>query len=162
MRRLVALAAVGIVAAALIAISASGGGSKQTAAASGPSASGEQPAPIALRRTSLGSIVVDSVGRTLYLFEADKAGMSACTGGCAAIWPPLMATRTPHAGPGVQAAKLGTVARSGGGRQVSYNGHPLYTYAGDAKAGDTTGQALDQFGAKWYVVNSGGDKIDSD
>ena len=162
MRRFVALAAVAIVAAAVIVISASGGGSKQTASASGRAPTGKAPASVALRRSSLGSILVDSQGRTLYLFEADKAGMSACSGGCASVWPPLMATGTPQAGAGVQAAKLGTIAGSGGGRQVSYNGHPLYTFAGDAKAGDTTGQALDQFGAKWYVVDARGDKIDND
>lgn len=162
MRRLVALAAVVIVAAAVLVISLSGGGSKQTASASGRSTTGTPPASVALRTSSLGSILVDSGGRTLYLFEADKAGTSACSGGCASIWPPLMATGTLHAGPGVQAAKLATIARSGGGRQVSYNGHPLYTYAGDAKAGDTTGQGLDQFGAEWYVLDSRGDKIDSD
>ena len=161
MRRFVALAAVVIVAVAVVAISASGGGSKQTASASGPSTTGTTPS-VSLHKSSLGSILVDSRGRTLYLVEADKAGRSACSGGCAALWPPLPATGTPHGGPGVQAGKLGTIARSGGGRQVTYNGHPLYTFAGDAKPGDTAGQALDQFGAEWYVVNPRGDKIDND
>jgi predicted lipoprotein with Yx(FWY)xxD motif len=162
MRRLVALAAVAIVAAAVIVISSSSGGSKQTASASGRSPTHGGSASVALRKSSLGSILVDSRGRTLYLFEADKARMSACSGGCAALWPPLMVSGTPHGGTGVQPAKLSTIARTGGGRQVSYNGHPLYTFAGDAKAGETTGQALDQFGAKWYVVNARGDKIDKD
>jgi predicted lipoprotein with Yx(FWY)xxD motif len=162
MRRLVALAAVVIAAAAVIAIAASGGGSKQTAAASGPSPNPTTPASIALGKTPLGSVLVDPHGRTLYLFEADKSGMSACSGSCASVWSPLMASGTPHAGAGLQAAKLGTIARSEGGRQVTYNDHPLYTYVGDAKAGDTTGQGLDQFGAEWYVVNARGDKIDND
>jgi predicted lipoprotein with Yx(FWY)xxD motif len=162
MRRLVALAAVVLVAAAVIIISASGGGSKQSASATSRSSGNGTPASVALRKSSLGSILVDSRGRTLYLFEADKSGTSACSGGCAAVWPPLMAAGKLHAGPGVQAAKLDTIARSGGGRQVSYNGHPLYTYAADAKAGDTTGQGLDQFGAEWYVLDGHGDKIDND
>jgi predicted lipoprotein with Yx(FWY)xxD motif len=162
MRRLVALAAVVIVAAAVIVISTSGGGSKQAASASARSPTNKPSASVAVRKSPLGSILVDSGGRTLYLFEADKGGTSACSGGCASVWPPLMATGAPHGGPGVQAAMLGTISRSGGGRQVSYNGHPLYTYAGDAKAGDTTGQGLDQFGAEWYVVNAHGDKIDDD
>jgi predicted lipoprotein with Yx(FWY)xxD motif len=163
MRRLVALAAVAIVAAAVIVILTAGGGSKQTAsAAAGTSPTGSTAASVALRKSSLGSILADSHGRTLYLFEADKAGMSACSGACAAVWPPLMATGTPRGGTGVQAAKLGTIARSGGGRQVSYNGHPLYTFAGDAKAGDTSGQALDEFGGEWYVVSPRGDKVDND
>jgi predicted lipoprotein with Yx(FWY)xxD motif len=163
MRRFVALAAVAIVAAAaVIVLFAAGGGSKQTASASHRSPAPRTSASVALRKTSLGSILVDSRGRTLYLFEADKAGMSACSGSCAAVWPPLMATGTPHGGPQVKASELGTIAGSAGGRQVSYHGHPLYTFAGDAKAGDTTGQGLDQFGAEWYVVNAHGDKIDND
>jgi predicted lipoprotein with Yx(FWY)xxD motif len=88
--------------------------------------------------------------------------VSDCSGTCASIWPPLTAIATPRAGTGVTAGKLATIARAGGERQVTYNGHPLYTYAGDAKAGATNGQALDQFGAEWYVLNAAGAKIDED
>ena len=109
-----------------------------------------------------GKALVDAQGRTLYLFEADHGTMSTCNGACASIWPPATATGTPKAGPGVAAAKIGTTARSGGGRQLTYNGHPLYRYVADRKPGDTNGQGLNQFGAKWYVLNAGGAKIDDD
>ena len=62
----------------------------------------------------------------------------------------------------MNAAKLATIARAGGRRQVTYDGHPLYTYAGDTKPGATSGQGLDQFGAEWYVLNAAGVKIDGD
>jgi predicted lipoprotein with Yx(FWY)xxD motif len=65
------------------------------------------------------------------------------------------------AGPGVDAAELGTTKRSDGTLEVTYNGHPLYRYAADTKAGEDAGQALDQFGAEWYVVGASGSKIDN-
>ncbi len=113
-------------------------------------------------RTGLGQILVDTNGRTLYLFESDSATNSTCYGSCASAWPPATTAAAPHAGTGASAAFLGTVHRNGGTNQLSYNGHPLYYYAGDAKAGDTTGQGLLQFGAKWYVLDPHGVKIDND
>ena len=154
-RRLIALAAVAVVAAAVIVISASGGGSKRTASA----ATHQARADIALRRSALGSILADSRGRTLYLFEADKGAMSACDGACANVWPPVTTTGKPHAGAGIAAAKLGTVKRGDGTTEVTYNGHPLYTYAGDTAAGQTSGQGLDDFGAEWYALSAAGSKI---
>jgi predicted lipoprotein with Yx(FWY)xxD motif len=105
-------------------------------------------------------VLVDGKGRTLYLFEKDKGSASSCTGACASIWPPLTAADS-VAGPGVSAAKLGAIKRADGKTEVTYAGHPLYTYAGDAKAGDTRGQGLDQFGAEWYVLAPSGHKIDN-
>lgn len=137
----------------------------------GPTAYGRPPgaAPSALpadtvrtARTGLGQILVDGKGRTLYLFERDNATNSTCYGACASAWPPATATAAPRAGTGASAASLGTVYRSDGTNQLSYSGHPLYYYAGDAKAGDTTGQGLLQFGAKWYVLDPNGVKIDND
>ncbi len=87
--------------------------------------------------------------------------MSACGGACASVWPPLMTTGKPTAGPGVTASKLGTTKRSDGATEVTYNGHPLYTYAGDSAPGQTSGQGLDDYGAEWYVLAAGGNKIDN-
>jgi predicted lipoprotein with Yx(FWY)xxD motif len=130
--------------------------------ASHPS-SGPPPAAIVdLRASRLGQTLVDGQGRTLYLFEADRAGKSECDGGCATAWPPVIGGGTPQAGTGVTGALLGTTIRRDGGVQVTYGGHPLYRYAGDSKPGDVTGQGLDQFGAKWYVIGAGGNKIDID
>jgi predicted lipoprotein with Yx(FWY)xxD motif len=165
MRRLLALSAVAVIAAVVLVVAASGGGSSSPAAAPSPYKAARSTAggtTVRLARTSLGSILVDAHGRSLYLFEADTPRMSDCSGSCASVWPPLTATAAPHAGAGVATGKLGTIARAGGGRQITYNGHPLYTFAGDTKAGATTGQGLDQFGAEWYVLNAAGHKIDGD
>jgi predicted lipoprotein with Yx(FWY)xxD motif len=130
------------------------GGAKPASTASGSAAS------VALASSKLGNILVDKSGRTLYLFEADKGKTSACNGACASAWPPVTTGARPMAGHGIAAAKLGTTKRADGTTEVTYNGHPLYTYAGDAKAGQTTGQGMDQFGAEWYVLSAAGQKIE--
>ncbi|GAA0654483.1 hypothetical protein GCM10010193_00810 [Kitasatospora atroaurantiaca] len=108
----------------------------------------------------LGPILVDSKGRTLYLFQADTSTTSTCNDACAAAWPPLTTTGAPVAGTGADAGLLGTTKRADGSTEVVYKGHPLYYYVGDAKPGDTNGQELNQFGAEWYVLNAAGDKVE--
>jgi predicted lipoprotein with Yx(FWY)xxD motif len=130
-----------------------------SSAKSGASAKSSAPATLSVGTTSLGKVLVDSQGRTLYLFKADKGTHSACSGACAAAWPPLRVTGKPVGGKGITASKLGTTPRSDGKPQVTYNGHPLYTYVGDTKSGQVTGQALPQFGAPWYVVSPAGNQI---
>ncbi|MCW2945414.1 MAG: hypothetical protein JWR24_2131 [Actinoallomurus sp.] len=115
---------------------------------------------VAVRDSKVGKILVDGHGRTLYLFEADKGIKSTCYRACAKAWPPLTTTGKPEAGSGVSPALLGTTARTDHTTEVTYNGHPLYFFVSDAKPGDTTGQAIDSFGAKWYVLNPKGNKID--
>lgn len=128
-------------------------------AQSTPVAHSAAAANIRLGSTSkLGKFLVNGSGQTLYLFDKDKNGKSACSGACAKNWPPL--TGTPTAGSGVSASKLGTVKRSDGKTEVTYNRHPLYTLAGDSGAGQTNGQGLKAFGAGWYVVAPSGNKID--
>ena len=109
--------------------------------------------------SKLGKILVDSKGRTLYLFAADTGSSSTCSGACAGAWPPLTTTKKPVAGSGANAALLGTTKRSDGTLEVTYAGHPLYYYAGDTGPGQTTGQALSQFGAPWYVVAPSGKAV---
>jgi predicted lipoprotein with Yx(FWY)xxD motif len=158
----------GLAALALVAAACTGGGSSSSGAGSygaGPTTSSGSPsaAIVDLRGSKLGQTLVDGQGRTLYLFEADQAGKSACNGACTSAWPPYLSNGTPHAGTGVAGALLGTSVRGdGGGSQVTYHGHPLYYYAGDSRPGDAAGQGLDQFGAKWYVLASSGNKIDTD
>ena len=118
-------------------------------------------ATVALAKLKVGTALVDGQGRTLYLFEADKGSTSTCNGACASLWPPATTSGKPTAAPGVDAAKLGTTKRSDGKLEVTYNGHPLYRYAPDTKAGDVTGQGLNQFGAPWYVLAATGNKIDN-
>ena len=110
-----------------------------------------------------GTALVDDHGRTLYLFEADTGTTSACTGLCAQVWPPLLTQDSaPAAVNGVRAELVGSTARADGTRQVTYNGHPLYTFTGDRNPGETRGQGLDRFGGPWYVVAPTGDKIDAE
>jgi predicted lipoprotein with Yx(FWY)xxD motif len=157
----------GLAALALVAAACSGGGSSGGGLYGGGPATSSAPkaaaAVVDLRGSKLGKILVDAQGRTLYLFEADKAGRSACDGACASAWPPFLSSGAPQAGTGVTGSLLGSSSRGdGGGTQVTYQGHPLYHYAGDSQPGDTTGQGLNQFGAKWYVLASSGDKVDAD
>jgi predicted lipoprotein with Yx(FWY)xxD motif len=114
---------------------------------------------IEVRSTGLGKILVDSQGRTLYLFKKDSHGRSACTGECAKFWPPLRVSGKPTAGSGISAAKLGTISRSDGTRQVTYNGHPLYTFLQDSRPGQTHGEGLTAFGAMWFVLSPAGSQI---
>jgi predicted lipoprotein with Yx(FWY)xxD motif len=105
--------------------------------------------------------LVGNGGRTLYLFEGDKNGKPSCMGSCATSWPPYLASAAPQAGSGVNRALLGTVHRSDGTTQVTYNGHPLYYFQGDMNPGSDHGQGLQAFGADWYVVGANGSKIDA-
>jgi predicted lipoprotein with Yx(FWY)xxD motif len=125
-----------------------------------PTALAASSTKVQVRSGSLGRYLVDGRGRSLYLFEKDRRGHSSCYGSCASVWPPLMASGHVARGAGVSAAKLGTVARRGGGREVTYAGHPLCYYAGDSRPGQTAGEGLNQFGAPWDVVSPSGKGID--
>ena len=130
------------------------------AVASARSATGATRIGVASSR--LGRIVVDSKGRTLYLFEKDKNRRSACYGACASYWPPLLTRAKPVAGARVKAKLLGVTRRKNGTRQVTYAGNTLYRYVADSKAGQTTGEGSTLFGAGWDVVAPSGKKIESD
>lgn len=99
----------------------------------------------------LGMIVTDDGGMTLYKYAKDSAGASVCTGGCAKAWPPFASSSDLKLPDGV-AGTLALISRSDGGKQVTYNGVPLYHFAKDAKPGDTTGQGV---GGVWSVVAPG-------
>ena len=109
--------------------------------------------------SGLGNVLVDSQGRTLYLFQADVGDKSACSGACASAWPPVLARGKPTVGNGVNARLIGTTKRPDGTRQVTYDGHPLYLYIQDQKPGDVTGQGVVAFGAPWYVVSPAGKQV---
>jgi predicted lipoprotein with Yx(FWY)xxD motif len=162
MKRILPLIAVAAVAALVVALTSGGSSKAHKTPQAGAHETAQAGAAIGIRSTPLGQILVDAKGRTLYLFEADKADASSCTGACLSLWPALTTAGAPKAEAGVLPAKLGTTATSGGKRQVTYNHHPLYYYVGDRKAGDTTGQGLNQFGAKWYVLAATGKKVDND
>jgi predicted lipoprotein with Yx(FWY)xxD motif len=116
-------------------------------------------ARVDLGKSPLGRIIVDSKGITLYDFPPDKGTTSVCYGACAALWPPLITKGKPVAGPGVRSSLLSTTKRKDGKLEVTYNGHPLYYFVSDRKPGQTTGQALDQFGGPWWVLSPAGREI---
>ena len=106
---------------------------------------------------TLGNILTDSDGRTLYRFTRDTVNVSsACYGQCANYWPPLMKKGKLRAGTGVKAGLLGTTKRKNGKPQVTYKGHPLYLYTGDTGAGQLEGQRQNFFGGKWYALSATG------
>jgi predicted lipoprotein with Yx(FWY)xxD motif len=110
--------------------------------------------------TSLGRVLVDGHGHTLYLFGKDRNGKSACSGACAAAWPPLIATTKPRAGGGAKASRVGTTRRGDGRLQVTYNHHPVYTFVKDTKKGQTNGEGLTAFGGTWDALSAAGAKVE--
>ncbi len=168
----------GLVAAAFVAAACSptSGSGLYGAASPAPSAApsaapvtapNSSPAPpvgsgtaIDVGSTKLGTVLVDSNGQTVYLFLADSGTTSNCnSAACVQYWPPVLTNGAPQAGAGVSASLLGTTRRADGATQVTYAGHPLYRFLSDKKAGDATGQAVNAFGAPWYVVSPSGMQI---
>jgi predicted lipoprotein with Yx(FWY)xxD motif len=151
----IAVAGVALAVAACGSSSSSSGGGNG-AASSSASAGGTS---VATASGADGKYLVGSSGRALYLWEADPSGKSVCAGACAKFWPPLLAKSTPTAAGGVTAAQLGTITRSNGSKQVTYDGHPLYYFALDKSKGSTVGQGNNGFGAKWWLVAPSGAAI---
>jgi predicted lipoprotein with Yx(FWY)xxD motif len=152
------LASAAVIPLAALAVAACGSGGTATASPPPSTTSSGASATVRVANSGLGSILVDSAGRTLYLFKADVGDKSACSGACATAWPPLVVTGKATAGGGLTASKLGTITRSDGTQQVTYNGHPLYTFVNDTKPGETTGQGVTAFGAAWFALTPSGNQ----
>jgi predicted lipoprotein with Yx(FWY)xxD motif len=144
---------------AALAVAGCGGGGNSNASSGPPKTSSGAAATVGVSNESLGKILVDSKGRTLYLFTRDSGTMSECSGACAVNWPPLKATGKPTIGSGANASLVSTTSRSVGGKQVTYNGHPLYLFKNDKSPGDTNGQGLNAFGGNWYALTPAGDQV---
>jgi predicted lipoprotein with Yx(FWY)xxD motif len=144
-----------IIAAALVAVVLATGSS----AKKGPAVPANSA--IAVHQTSLGRTLTDANGRTLYLFAGDRSNVSTLSAAGRAFWPPFTSTVKPSATGGAVASDVGTVKGAAGVAQVTYNGHPLYYFVGDHNTGQTTGQGLNQFGARWYVLSTSGAAITS-
>ena len=154
------LASATAVALSVLGLAACGGGSSTSASSTTPpKAADGKPATIGVANTGLGQILVDSQGRTLYLFKKDSGTKSACTGACASAWPPLRVTGKPTVGPGTNASLVATTKRSDGQPQVTDNGHPLYLYVGDKQPGDTNGQGVNAFGGGWFALSAAGNQV---
>jgi predicted lipoprotein with Yx(FWY)xxD motif len=147
-RMIVAAAAVAALAAASFALHPSASHAAQA-----------KGAVVSTAKTSLGRIIVNSNGHTLYLFGKDRNGKSACTGQCAVFWPPLIMSGKPGVAGGAKASLIGSTRRADGRLQVTYNHHPLYTFVKDKKAGQTNGEGVSAFGATWLAISPAGAKI---
>jgi predicted lipoprotein with Yx(FWY)xxD motif len=118
-------------------------------------------AKLQLRKTSIGKILVNGRGFTVYAFTRDGRNKDACATitGCLSIWPAVKTTGKPVAGPGVKSSLIGTITLKGGAKQVTYNGHPLYTYTGDTQPGETSYVNQSQFRGRWLAVNAAGREL---
>jgi len=156
-RSITILSGAAVLVLAALAVAGCGGGSSK--ATGPPKASSGKTATVGVSNASLGNILVNSQGRTLYLFNRDSGTMSECNGACAVNWPPLRVAGKPTLGRGAKASLASTSTRSAGVRQVTYNGHPLYLFKGDSKPGDTNGEGLNAFGGSWFAVSPAGNEV---
>jgi predicted lipoprotein with Yx(FWY)xxD motif len=154
-RTLIAATLLALAAVAAFGAAGSFGGTTTTA----HSAAAKKKPALALRTTSLGKVIVDSKGRTLYQFGADTKNRSNCADACAGNWPPAAAPSKPTVAKGLSQRKLKVIKRADGTKQLSYAGHPLYRFIADQKRGDVTGQGIDAFGGLWHVVAASGKAI---
>jgi predicted lipoprotein with Yx(FWY)xxD motif len=128
------------------------------AARTAPAALTARAQRIQLRHTSLGSVIVDSSGFTLFRFSKDSGKQNMClkTSECSTTWPALETSGQPTVGPGLKASLVSTISLPGGKRQVTYAGHPLYRYALASERGETSYAGVKQFGGTWYAVSASG------
>jgi predicted lipoprotein with Yx(FWY)xxD motif len=161
--RMGAVVAMGGVALVVAACGSSSTGASSSASASASAskapASSTARVSVATAKGTDGTYLVGPSGRALYLWDADSHNKSVCSGACAQVWPPVTTTSSPVAAGGVTASQLGTITRSGGTKQVTYDGHPLYYFASDTSKGSLTGQGNNGFGAKWWLVAPTGQAI---
>jgi predicted lipoprotein with Yx(FWY)xxD motif len=150
------LAGLAVLVATALGLTACGGGSDSGAT---PTTASGSPATIGVADGDLGKILIDSRGRTLYLFRKDSGTKSACFGKCAVNWPPLRVSGRPSEGSGANPALVGTTARPDGNPQVTYNGHPLYLFSGDSSSGNTNGEGINAFGGIWYALSASGNQV---
>jgi len=154
-------------AAALVAACSSGGTSSTGATASGTPAGASSSSGgstsggtvIETASSSAGTVLTNGSGRAVYLWAKDTGNTSNCNGACAGAWPPVTTTGSATASGGAKASDLGTISRSDGSKQVTYDGHPLYYFSGDSGPGTASGQGSDGFGAKWWLVAPTGSDV---
>jgi predicted lipoprotein with Yx(FWY)xxD motif len=160
MRRL-SLSVVAVVGAGLLVAGCGGGGSSKSASsapATPAPSSGATGVSVIAKSSSLGTILTDGSGRTLYMFAKDTGPKSMCSGACATAWPPATTTGKPTGTGAVSSSKLGETKRSDGMTQITYRGHPLYYFSGDSSPGQTNGNGVTAFGAQWFALSPAGAK----
>jgi predicted lipoprotein with Yx(FWY)xxD motif len=156
-RRASAVATGGV--ALVLTLAACGGGSSGGSDQVKAQSNGAAPAAVATHSGPLGTYLTDGKGRTLYIFAADTSSKSTCNGACTSEWPPLTTTGTPTTKGGATASMVATSARSDGTTQVTYAGHPLYYFSGDAATGDMKGQGKRDFGGLWTIAGPDGSAL---
>ena len=156
---MIAALALGLAACANNSSSSAGGNPYGGGGATSPPATMGAATIHAAKVPGVGTVLTNGDGMTLYLFEADTGTTSTCTGSCAQSWPPVTTSGNATATMGASSSMLGTTTRDDGTTQVTYNGHPLYTYAGDTSSGTASGQGINAYGALWYVLNTSGDAV---
>lgn len=140
---------------------AAGSSSPAGASSSSAAAGGSGSTVITTVSSSAATFLANGSGHAVYLWTKDSSGMSACSGACAGAWPPVTTTGTVTASGGAKSSDLGTITRSDGTKQVTYDGHPLYLFSGDSGPGMASGQGNDGFGAKWWLVSPSGSDVTS-
>ena len=131
-----------------------------TAAVAGPSKGSR--ASVGVSKSAFGRIVVDGRSHSLYVFAMDTPRMSTCYGACAANWPPLISSGKPRVRAGAKQSLVGRTRRMDGRWQVTYRGHPLYTFVKDSAKGQTNGEGLVAFGGEWDLLAPSGAKVEND
>ena len=159
----------GALGAAVVVAACSSGGTSSSAAAPAASPAGGSSSSagasssggtvITTAKSSGGTVLASSSGRAVYLWAKDTGDMSNCNGACAGAWPPVTTTGTATASGAAKASDIGTITRSDGTKQVTYDGHPLYYFSGDSGPGTASGQGSDAFGAKWWLVAPTGSDV---
>jgi predicted lipoprotein with Yx(FWY)xxD motif len=129
-----------------------------TAAAAGHSDTGADPVAVKTMSTRKGTVLVNAEGRTLYWFAKDTSTKSRCNGSCATYWPPVLGKATATAATSLPHG-FGTIKRTDGKAQVTYDGHPLYTYSGDTAAGQLNGNGLNASGGLWWAITPSGSEL---
>jgi predicted lipoprotein with Yx(FWY)xxD motif len=157
--RTLAVIVVALVVVAMAACSSGGNSAthaKPTATTKSAVGSGLDTTTVFVHPTKYGDILTAAYPATLYVNVKDSPRHNACTGGCAKTWFPLVTRQEPQAGDGANASLVGSFRRDDGRRQVTYNGHPLYTYRGDHQPLEAKGQG---FNGAWYVISASGDPV---
>ncbi|MGN6558526.1 MAG: COG4315 family predicted lipoprotein [Solirubrobacterales bacterium] len=145
---------------ALVVAGCGGSSNNNTATASENSASSGGGGTVSAASVSgLGTVLVNSEGLTVYMFAKDSGTTSSCYGACEQGWPPVIAEGKPSTGEGAMSSQLGTTKRKDGSMQVTYAGHPLYTYAGDTAPGEANGNESTAFGGKWSAMDEAGETV---
>jgi predicted lipoprotein with Yx(FWY)xxD motif len=135
-----------------------GGGSTTSTATSPPGAESGAAVLTVASAPKVGAVLVDAEGFTVYDFHKDKGTTSSCYGACAQGWPPVLTEGAPSGGEGATSSQLGTTQRKDGTSQVTYAGHPLYTFVEDKKPGEANGNDVSAFGAQWYALKGSGEE----